>query len=86
MRSGNFGQYDQSLRRTRNDSDLFYALRKPRRLFRFYSQLSIGGAVESAIQNMALLLAQKDTSGLRMLKYPQPILFYAVCTCFACHA
>lgn len=35
MRSGNFGQYDQSLRRTRNDSDLSYALRKLRRIFRF---------------------------------------------------
>ena len=35
MRSGNFGQYDQSLRRTRNDSDLSYALRKLQRIFRF---------------------------------------------------
>ena len=35
MRSGNFGQYDQFLRRTSNDSDLSYALRKLRRIFRF---------------------------------------------------
>ncbi len=35
MRSGNFGQYDQSLRRLHKDSDLSYALRKLRRISRF---------------------------------------------------
>ena len=35
MQSGNFGQYDKSLGRNRNESDLLYALRKLRRIFRF---------------------------------------------------
>lgn len=35
MYSGNFGQYDKSLTRKHNESDLFYALRKLRRNLRF---------------------------------------------------
>ena len=37
MRSGNFGQYDQTLRRTHKDSYLSYALHKLKRIFRYIS-------------------------------------------------